>query len=206
MTEHVKRGWQCDSNWHLRKRGALTLAIYNKIGAITYDSTLRNHGVYYSSGRKLAEFFDTSENHVTQVLRQLKADGWLKVAGEATTAIYKSKKYHYVQHDEWAQKHPGQCFARPKMVWDDEEHDELAQSLYKHSGGQTYWYPEMLTSLRSTGADDEMIIRAWLERLSTLQHRPNGNAAWKKIQLTFVHDCKVGKIFQKSNGEPVGAK
>ncbi|MGA8873085.1 MAG: hypothetical protein WB460_18210, partial [Candidatus Acidiferrales bacterium] len=61
MSVHVKRGLNCDAGWHLRKYGALALAIYNKIGAITYDGLLHTYGTYYSSGRALAEFFDTDE-------------------------------------------------------------------------------------------------------------------------------------------------
>jgi hypothetical protein len=193
----IKRGFQCDATWHLRKHGALALAIYNKIAAITYDQLSNTYGVYFSSGRALAEFYGTSENHVTQVLRELKTAGWLEGIGNA--AIYKSKNYHYVLHDEWAAKHPGKCYVRTPLAWDGEDHDELAQSLYKHSGGRTFWHEEMLTALRATGATDEEIVGEWVHRVMTLTEQPKGKKDWEKIVLTFVHDCKVGKILGKSS-------
>lgn len=201
MTEHVKRGFHCDATWHLRKSGALALAIYTKLGALTYDSITGRHGKYFSSGRKLAEFYGTSENHVTKLLRELKATGWLEIVG-VTPGIYKSKNYRYVLHDEWAGAHPGQCYVREVMAWDDEEHDELAQALHKHSGGLAYFYKDMLTGLRSTGATNGEIVTAWVHRVMTQPRRASGKKEWKKIALTFVHDFKAGKF----RSELMGAK
>jgi hypothetical protein len=191
MTEHVKRGFQCDASWHLRKHG-LAFALYTKLGAVTYDKDLRIHGEYWSTGEKLAEFYDADENDVTAKLRWLAARGWLEKLGDAP--IYKPKDYRYVEHKEWAAAHPGKCFVSEQRVWDDEDHDKLAQALHKHSFGKTFWYPNMLAGLRATGLSDENIIRAWRSHLGSMVKKPNRRKLWKRTALEFVHVIGKGHV------------
>jgi hypothetical protein len=202
----IKRGLQCDVTWHLHK-GWLPLAIYNKIGAITHEKITGTYGTFYSSGRSLAEFYDVTENHVTKILRELTKDGWLQIVGygpgtmieeegicrDVKSNIYKSKNYHYVTHAEWAQKHPCKCFVREETVWDMEEHDELAQTLHKFSFGQTFWYPNMLSGLRSSGMSDVEIAKTWSRYVLNLAKKPKGRAGWKSVALKFTREMQVGK-------------
>jgi hypothetical protein len=191
LVVHVKRQFYCDASWHLRKQG-LAFALYTKLGAITYDKMLATYGEYWSTGEKLAEFYDADENDVTAKLRWLAREGWLERVGDAP--IYKPKDYRYVDHKEWAKSHPGKCFVSEAQVWDDEEHDELARSLHKHSFGKTYWYPNMLAGLRSSGLCDEEIVRAWKSYLVALPTKPNRRKLWKKTALEFTSKCKAGQF------------
>jgi hypothetical protein len=210
MTEHVKRGFHCDASWHLRWSG-LASALYTKIGAITYDSTLSTNGVYYSSARQLAEFYNADESYVSATLRKLAKFGFLEVVGHGPGAViekdgihrqvkknvYKPKNYRYVTHTEWAAKHPGKCFVPQQQVWDGEDHDQLAQTLHRHSFGRTYWYLNMLAGARSSGLDDAEIVKAWIDRLVHLPKQPSGKKAWERVALTFAHDCKIGKVVRE---------
>jgi DNA-binding MarR family transcriptional regulator len=189
MTEHVQRGFKCDASWHLRESG-LTLAIYTKIGAITYDGITSTYGTYFSSGRALAEFFGANEDSVTKILRELRKDGWLQSVGNEENP-YKPNNYHFVTHDEWREKHSGQCYSRDVQVWDEDEHDLLAQSLHKISLGKTFWYNNMLAGLRATGSTDEEICGAWRKYFAQLEKKPKSQKGWQKIALSFVAGCKT---------------
>jgi hypothetical protein len=200
---NVVRGFKCDHTYHLRLYGATALAIYDKIGALTYDTTLGlgTYNSFYTSGRKLAEFYDSDENFVTKILRKLADEGWLRRVGygpgtvfledggvyrQVKKNIYKPKNYQYVTHVEWAAEHTSKCFVREEMVWDQEEHDKLAQTLHNISFGMTFWYPEMLAGLRASGKSDHEIALAFDDHVKKLQVKPNGKQGWKKVALAFT--------------------
>lgn len=208
MSTHVKRGFHCDATWHIHQMGALSLAIYDKIGAITRDRLTGEYGTWYTSGRSLAEFYGASENHVTSVLRGLRRLGWLRLVGHGPGTVieengvsrnvkanrYKPKNYRYVTHEEWLKAHPGRCFVREEMVWDGEEHDALAQTLHKQSFGMTFWYPNMLAGLRASGMTDEEIAATWLKHVQELPKKPKRKGGWKRIALAFVRDIKSEEL------------
>lgn len=116
--------WKCDATYHLR-HGGLMLAVYDKIGAITWDSETKTYRDFKATGASLARFYGTESDHTTGCLKRLFEMGWLaKVAegtfGRMTPIILDAsngkgknnllKHYRYVTHDEWAQSHPGQCY------------------------------------------------------------------------------------------------
>jgi hypothetical protein len=78
------------------------------------------------------------------------------------------------------------------MVWDQEDHDKLAQTLHNISFGMTFWYPEMLAGLRSSGSSDQEIARAFDDYVKKLPVKPNGKQGWKKVALAFTAAMKAG--------------
>jgi hypothetical protein len=197
MTD-TKRGFQCDASWHLWEHGALTMAVYAKIAAITYDGITGCYGTYYGSGEMLADFFGAHPDRVTLVLRRMAKDGWLRLvgAGPGKKRHFKPKDYQYVTHAEWAKRNPGKCYVREAMPWDDEEHDPLAQSLHKVSLGKSFWHPNMLAAIRSSGMPDDELSLTWHNFLSGLDERPTTKSGWRRAQMQFIKSCKAGQLVE----------
>jgi hypothetical protein len=189
MTEIVNRGYHCDAGWHLRHSG-LALAIYNKLGALTYERLTDSHANFFGSGERLGKFYGIHGNNVTDRLRWLASLGWLDVVRKARRQN-ESPIYRYIPHQEWERRHPGQCFEREVLVWDDEQHDELAQALYRASDGSTRWYAEMLQGLRSSGKPDGDLVLAWSDYLEQLPSLPRNHDDWHSTALSFVRAVKL---------------
>lgn len=62
------------------------------------------------SSRHLAAMTIYGKNTVAAALRGLESAGWIeRYPAEVTGGRYKADTYTLNSHDEWAEKHPGQC-------------------------------------------------------------------------------------------------
>jgi hypothetical protein len=112
--------WKCDATYHLRHSG-LMLALYNKIGAITWDPENHVYRDFTTTARRLALFYRADHGHVAECLRNLKAAGWIAKVAEGTVGRMEPvllddgssnnllKNYRYVTHDEWVKSNEGEC-------------------------------------------------------------------------------------------------
>src|SRR5437879_2111791 len=157
MTAEHHRGLRCSAERHIWRLGALPLAIYVKLTALTYGKGNR----YFSSKLNLQEFFGASEKGIYDAFRDLERTGWLTretslvEAGvyTARASTFRPKNYLLVTHDEWVLTHDAAACAQPDvMPWDadQKENEQLVKQLYAASDGGR-WYREMIVSLRQTG-------------------------------------------------------
>lgn len=189
MSPRPKRGLQCDANKHLWSLGGAAVAIYWKLYAVTYAGPL-GHNDYFTSIEAMSEFLGCDYSTCRRAFNALVTDGWLlKAEGENP---YKPKNYHIVTHDDWIKTHPDKCYVREEMVWDGEAHDKLAQSLWKASGGNTEWHPNMLSSLRKSGFSDEEIENRWHSFIEALNLPPK-TKQWRGVQFKFIKELQKAR-------------
>src|SRR5208282_4842487 len=122
MIKETQKGLQCCSERHLL-RSALAMAIYSKIGAITYGG--RDGGKYFGTLETLADLFGCAPNSVWRAIKWLVKAGFLERIEttdgseyQLRAVCFQSKEYRYVSHEEWAGKHPGQCYQALAVPWD----------------------------------------------------------------------------------------
>jgi hypothetical protein len=193
MIEETKKGLRCCAERHLIKSG-LALAIYGKIGALTHGG--KNGETYFGTTEALADLFGTSNKSIWRTLQWLCSVGFLeKINGTDGTewqeraVMFQPKSYRWVDHDkEWVPKHPGECYQPAVMVWSDELADPLGRLLWKASNGNTRWFPNMLTCLRSgfPGMTDEQIAAEWRQFLSTLERPCVFKGQWQSARGKFL--------------------
>lgn len=188
-TPEVKRGLQCDVERHLWKLGAVAVSIYTKISKLTWESQLKQFGTYHTSVEAMAEYLGADYSGTWRAFKTLEKNGWLEIVSE-TKNPYKSKNYRPVGHQQWAERHPDQCFKPETMTWDGERQDLLAQTLWKLSYGKTRWYSSMLKALRRSGKSDVEIARAWDQLVRSQQSLPTRKKNWRDLQFKFISEVK----------------
>jgi hypothetical protein len=71
-------------------------------------------GVFYFSGPAVARHFrGTTKTTIYRVAKSLVSAGWFlekqKSRHDPTTGVFRAAQYEPISHDEWAERHPGQC-------------------------------------------------------------------------------------------------
>jgi hypothetical protein len=73
-------------------------------------------GVFYSDARRDGRDFGVSKNTITAWTRKLERDGWFqrldpdqRLKRNKLTGTYDSIRYEVLDHDTWANYHPGKC-------------------------------------------------------------------------------------------------
>jgi hypothetical protein len=179
----VKRGFHCDHYHHIWKLGPLALAIYGKI--MLLGSQLGSEGEYFSSAERMSQYLGCNYSGCQKALKRLAKAGWL-------TALPKKNPFqptHYipVRHAAWAAAHPGQCFEREKLVWDDEEHDPLAVALYKVSAGKVRWREQWIKNVRKQlNLPDDEIAYDFQAFLNKLEPPPTNSNMWKRVPFDYM--------------------
>jgi len=136
----------CSTAWHI-KTSARCLAIYSFIGTITGGGKTP----FFAKITRVAAYFDWSYEATRKAFHVLRKLGFL----ESIQPGY----YKYVDHKEWAAKHPGQCRVRVQLPW-QEEVDPLVGKMYALSGGKLRMMPYQVAALRKfADNDDAMILR-----------------------------------------------
>ncbi len=209
-------GFKCCAEWHLRDCGALPLAIYRKIGAMTLDKnpdtgviTYRN---YYAGIDSMADFFyngATTKGEyqatwkafqklvVIEFIKQLPTTQRIAalengeerpgVKWDLKTTQFRRKDYLFVPHAEWAEAHPGQCYVDPAASpWHGDEHDELAALLFSLSDGKAKWPEGAMARLRKSGLSDEAIEGRYREHIAGLKERPRTPRDWQNARGGFL--------------------
>jgi hypothetical protein len=187
----VKRGLQCDETRHLRRYGLL-LAIYVKMSRVTWCKETKTYARWTTSVDSMAQFLNCSYTSCFDAFQLGVRLGWLKKIDGSNP--FKSKDYVIVSHKDWAEAHPGQCLVGELLPWDGEDHDKLAQTLWKLSFGKCRWQFNMLAAVRSTGMTDEQIIRAWDSWFSALKEKPKDRKGWKRLPFIFIDAVKKGRV------------
>jgi len=137
-----------------------------------------NSGSFYPSAVNIAKHFDRNRTTVMGALEEMVNEGWAEVVHEEPG---KPVHYRFIDHEEWAKKHPGCCVEKDTMPWDGEG-DPLGRELYAVSGGLAKFLPGQMDGLRKSELPDEQIaveFRVFLER------NPQKGRAWKSVYYRF---------------------
>jgi len=204
MIKETQKGLQCCSERHLL-RSALAMAIYSKIGAITYGG--RDGGKYFGTLETLADLFGCAPNSVWRAIKWLVKAGFLEriettdgSEHQLRAVCFQSKEYRYVSHEEWAGKHPGQCYQALAVPWDCLGEDELSRRLWEESRGETRWYANQLACLRKSWPTDDEIVSEWEDWLARLEKPCVYAGQWKSAQGKFLRFAKQLQA-EKANAE-----
>jgi hypothetical protein len=196
MIKETQKGFQCCADRHLIK-SALAMAIYHKIGAITWHREKKQYQNYFAPLEGLADLFGCAPNSAWRAVAWLCKVGFLEKLGttdgsehQLIAVRFQSKNYRYVSHEEWAGKHPGECYQSLDPNWDALGEDSLARTLWSASNGNTRWYSNQLAGLRKTGWNDEQILQAWKEHILQLERPPVYRGQWKAAQGKFLRESK----------------
>lgn len=196
MSEYTRKDFTCAVERHLWHSG-LALAIYGKL----YALTVKNGGHYFSSKERFMEYLGASRDGVDKAFKLLEKQGWIEreyLDPQNTFEIrkkeYRSKDYRVVSHNEWAEKHPGQCCVKELMPWDGEEQDKLGQDLWKFSGGKLKWFANQLAALRGSGLSDAEIGSEFRTLIGNVRnendasgrYKTKGYVYWPGVRWKFV--------------------
>ncbi len=150
------RPFLCIAAWHLHK-SALCLAIYDLLGSITtggkntYYTTIAQAARYFYPGEMTEAEFNSKYEVTRRAFKTLRRLGWLELVPE------KGRDAHrWVGHEEWVEKHPDACRARPMLPWQIET-DPLVGKLYAISGGKLRVFEPWLISMRKNAKSDDEI-------------------------------------------------
>jgi len=115
-------------------------------------------------------------DHTERVVGRLVAAGWLK-------ATSLEKHYRFVEHDKWAAEHPGVCYNRELLPW--QEHvDTLVGKMHAMARGGLWLRDTAVVTLQASGSDDEILAR-WQEILNEAE----ANKRAKRFSGTGLKAC-----------------
>jgi hypothetical protein len=130
----------CKADYHILKDAPpFAFAIYTRAQNLSYRT-----GKFYSSVETVANFYGKNESTVTRCYQSLVDIGYFEVFERRP---FSPTCYIVLDHDKWAEKHPGQCRAKFEYVWAGEG-DELAQLLFSTTGGRVKLYENQMKSIR----------------------------------------------------------
>jgi len=156
------KAFNCGFYWHYRKSG-LYLAVYDLIGNVTSGGK----NTFFSSIEKVAEYFNADYETVRRVFKQLVKAGWLKRAPN-------TRKYFWVDHDEWVKTHPNECCKRLELVW-QQDTDPLVGKLYAICDGTFRLYENHVVAMRKHASDDEILHKFRVEVEAAKASRGRGS-------------------------------
>jgi DNA-binding MarR family transcriptional regulator len=94
----------CHQSRHL---GGCEYVVYDIIGRLLKSRQMLEITI---SSRHLAKMTVYGKNTVAAALRELESAGWIeRYISKDTGGRYQPDTYSLNSHDEWAEKHPGQC-------------------------------------------------------------------------------------------------
>jgi hypothetical protein len=166
------KAFKCSFAWHYRKSG-LYLAVYYLLGGLTNGGQTS----FFSSKKKVADYFDADYETVRRIFKQLVKEGWLKPAGN------NGNKFWFVSHDDWAEEHPGRCCQRATLTWDNET-DPLVGKLYAICDGKLRLYEGHVAGIKKLAGDEEI-----LERFSKEVQAAKAKRAQKQFHGTSPLEC-----------------
>jgi hypothetical protein len=197
-----QRGLQCCTAWHLWRFG-LELAMHDKVCSLTWVKTRGEHGVYHSSIQNLADYFGVARQSGSRAANNLLRKGWWEVVerrdnGKTGRAIkvemLRPKDFHPLTHDEWVKIHgDASCYKCDAMPWENEPKDKLAIILHRDSKGNVLWHPNMVKSLRNTGASDSEIELAYHAHVAALDKEPKRASGWRADAFKWMAEFRKAR-------------
>jgi len=105
-------------------------------------ATSRESGVFYSDARRDAEDFDVNKDTIIAWTHWLENQGWMdrldkgkRLKRNPVTGMYASIRYRVLDHDGWADKHPGKCryVGDNHLADDSREKEDLSEKIGQDS-------------------------------------------------------------------------
>jgi hypothetical protein len=150
--------YHCSAEWHLARLRQVCALIYPVMLRVSSAESGPRIGSianrFFGSANSLASYLGYSESQILIGFKELQELGFIELQDSRKFA---PNVYRVLRHDEWAQRHPGQCTSKVKYPWTGEG-DLFGGSLWIASGSRVKFQPNQIRGLRNLGFSDGVIL------------------------------------------------
>jgi len=159
--------YHCCEEWHLARLAPVCALVYCFARRISYQSR-----VFVCSATNLSNFFGYNERSIRRGFDQLNEFGFFQAQERA---LFCPTKYKVLNHEEWAEQHPGMCAVKLEYPWAGEG-DPLGQRLWVESSCRIKFHDFQMQNIRSLGFTADEILgefQAYLHQEGQCKKREN---------------------------------
>ena len=162
--------FKCGAYWHLRSSG-LYLATYDLIGGVTAGGK----NPFFAMISRISDYFDSNYGSTHAAFSGLIKLGWLERIDD--------RKVRYIDHAEWASRHPRQCNERDILPWQTEP-DPLLCQLFAIAGGRLRLQNGHMVSIRKF-ATEEVILELYRKEVASAKISTLATIATRRRSSVF---------------------
>jgi hypothetical protein len=183
----------CSPSWHLWRRG-LSLAIYNRIGQLTYVRG-GDRNPFFAKITTLQKYFGAKYESTRRAFHFLVANGWLEpVPNESGT-------YTYVEHEVWSFKYEGKCMVADVLQPWHGTADPFIGQIWAAAGGKFRCKPHWILGAKKY-APEAVVLDLFRKELAAAKER-KARGDWQHTSpgQCFYKVTQHLKAEFKSNGQ-----